>query len=263
MNNLIIAQNYNTFGDEGLTSNKVIYYKDDNMVKFRANISDKPFGESEVVTVGGSESYYTLDAATNVLKKMDVVDSIQLYDYLQGDSLAYIDTNYRIDYYDSIKTKLSVTQSIQNRMVFMGWFSANQNSVSSGFGFSTGAVNSRWFNRKVALMRMNLNTIYEFTFNKDGYKGDINMPFDEELDVPTNTKISGTMTLVRLASMSDSYSKGKVKLYYTQIFNKEGKLIKDFRPCLYNDEAGLWELVENKFYGNANSTGTLTVGNDE
>ena len=53
MNNLIIAKNYETFGDAGLTSNKVIYYKEDNMVKFRANITDNPFGESEVVTVGG------------------------------------------------------------------------------------------------------------------------------------------------------------------------------------------------------------------
>ena len=56
MNNLIIAKNYETFGEEGLTSNKVIYYKEDNMVKFRANITDNPYGESEVVTVGGSDS---------------------------------------------------------------------------------------------------------------------------------------------------------------------------------------------------------------
>lgn len=54
MNNLIIAKNYETFGDAGLTSNKVIYYKEDNMVKFRANITDNPFGESEVVTVSGA-----------------------------------------------------------------------------------------------------------------------------------------------------------------------------------------------------------------
>ena len=69
MNNLIIAKNYETFGEEGLTSNKVIYYKEDNMVKFRANITDNPYGESEVVTVGGSsevkdfdEQYLTLEA---------------------------------------------------------------------------------------------------------------------------------------------------------------------------------------------------------
>lgn len=69
MNNLIIAQNYATYGEEGLTSNKVIYYKEDNMVKFRANITDDPFGESEVVTVGGDthektyeEQYLTFEA---------------------------------------------------------------------------------------------------------------------------------------------------------------------------------------------------------
>lgn len=68
MNNLIIAKNYETFGDAGLTSNKVIYYKEDNMVKFRANITDNPYGESEVVTVKGGNNYeFIYDEPTNTL----------------------------------------------------------------------------------------------------------------------------------------------------------------------------------------------------
>lgn len=68
MNNLIIAKNFETFGDEGLTSNKVIYYKEDNMVKFRANITDNPYGDSQVVTVGGGSNYeFIYDEETNTL----------------------------------------------------------------------------------------------------------------------------------------------------------------------------------------------------
>lgn len=432
MNNLIIAKNYETFGDAGLTSNKVIYYKEDNMVKFRANITDDPFGESEVVTVGGvsglekvflgesthwdvpayyssipnrilyynsniesvnsdvtsietyafsnstisrfnSEEEGTLDLSNittlgsysfyicpNVTKailsenlvtiemralsgtgieNIDIPNSVTridgsafrdltlkimnfgntrttipaissttfqdsisedtkfvvpdalydnwkvasvwkntgivehiykysdvfpvYYDYLEGDGLAYIDTGYKIDYYNTIKTKLNVIEATtQNRMAVMGWYNVNYDSVTSNLSFNNSRVNNRWFNRILQVTGMRINTIYEFTFNKDGYKGDINIPFEEELDVPSNTTLKGNLTLVRLSTISDAYSKGKVKLYYTQIFNKEEKLIMDFRPCYYQGETGLWELVENKFYGNANSTGTLTVGND-
>ena len=34
-------------------------------------------------------------------------------------------------------------------------------------------------------------------------------------------------------------------------------------PCTYDGEPGLWCEEENKFYGNSNSTGTLTVSNNE
>ena len=54
----------------------------------------------------------------------------------------------------------------------------------------------------------------------------------------------------------------KTALYYCRIYDN-GVLVRDYKPCLYNGEAGLWDSVEGKFYGNANNTGTLTVGNDE
>lgn len=54
--------------------------------------------------------------------------------------------------------------------------------------------------------------------------------------------------------------KGRV---YSLSFSNNGTLVRDFKPCLYNGQAGLWDSVEGKFYGNANNKGTLTVGNDE
>ena len=86
MNNLIIAQNYETFGDEGLTSNKVIYYKEDNMVKFRANITDDPYGESEVITVGGGGIDAVLAGQTDTWYAPSNLTTIRQY-------LFYSDTN--------------------------------------------------------------------------------------------------------------------------------------------------------------------------
>ena len=50
-----------------------------------------------------------------------------------------------------------------------------------------------------------------------------------------------------------------MKVYSFKMYDN-GILIRDFKPCLYNGEAGLWDSVECKFYGNANSSGTFTLG---
>lgn len=51
MNNLIIAQNYATYGEAGLKSNQIIYYKEDDFFKMRTNLADDPFAPSQVVTL--------------------------------------------------------------------------------------------------------------------------------------------------------------------------------------------------------------------
>lgn len=41
-----------------------------------------------------------------------------------------------------------------------------------------------------------------------------------------------------------------------------GDYLVDLKPCLYGGQAGLWDTVSQRFFGNSNSSGTLTVGND-
>ena len=50
-------------------------------------------------------------------------------------------------------------------------------------------------------------------------------------------------------------------LYSFKIYEND-VLVRDFKPCTYNGVAGLWDMVESKFYDNSNSVGTLTVSND-
>lgn len=65
-----------------------------------------------------------------------------------------------------------------------------------------------------------------------------------------NRSVSGTMAYFNNNSL---YS---FKIYENDV------LVRDFKPCTYNGVAGLWDMVESKFYGNSNSVGTLTASND-
>lgn len=51
------------------------------------------------------------------------------------------------------------------------------------------------------------------------------------------------------------------KLYSCQFYDN-GTLVRDYVPCVTSDgEIGLWDMVEDKFYGNA-GTGTFVAGPD-
>lgn len=47
-----------------------------------------------------------------------------------------------------------------------------------------------------------------------------------------------------------------------KVRNAAGSMIRDFRPCTYNGEAGMWDMVENKFYGNIAAKGVFSVVNN-
>lgn len=57
---------------------------------------------------------------------------------------------------------------------------------------------------------------------------------------------------------------GGVRMWACKIYSSPDATspVRDFRPCTYNGEAGLWDMVEGKFYGNANTQGSFSVGND-
>lgn len=54
MNNLIVTNSIEEYGEENITSNQVIYYRDDDTVKFRANVSDDPFAVAELITISNN-----------------------------------------------------------------------------------------------------------------------------------------------------------------------------------------------------------------
>lgn len=73
--------------------------------------------------------------------------------------------------------------------------------------------------------------------------------------VAVNTQAEGeftcpaTATIGAIQSASNVYA-GFAKIYACQIYDN-GALVRDYIPCKYNGEFGLYDLVEGKFYGNA------------
>ena len=51
----------------------------------------------------------------------------------------------------------------------------------------------------------------------------------------------------------------KCKIYGYRDIDANGNVVRNMVPCVYNDSAGMWDLVENVFYANK-GTGTFTLG---
>lgn len=189
---------------------------------------------------------------------------IEFYDYLQNDGIAYIDTNYCLtsdnvrclwcaeDYgttgsslfgseYQSENPKFSFVLhgSNTNRRLFIG------NSRSLNVGYTSSTATDNW--------ELNIDNGTAKLIKNNSIVG--NVSYSGQLKKTVSIAIFGNKNL-------DTYiQKVAVKLYYWKLYDND-VLVRDYKPCTYNGEAGLWDSVENKFYGNANSTGTLTVGNE-
>lgn len=91
-----------------------------------------------------------------------------------------------------------------------------------------------------------------------------NATFDDTRRILTltstmSTDTDGTLGLFTINGQPGNYQKQPMKLY-TCIIKEGDVVVRCFIPCTYNGIAGMWETVENKFYGNS-GTGSFLLGN--
>ncbi len=113
-----------------------------------------------------------------------------------------------------------------------------------------------------------LYSIAEGTFTITGYLSNKNVPEEKDSYIFTAAKRSWalssiptkwttqTMRLFGFNTTSPSVCRYGCRVYYFKMTDN-GKLVRDMVPCEYNGKYGMWDLVEGKFYGNANSTGAF------
>lgn len=193
-----------------------------------------------------------------------VSGEIKYYDYLENDGVAYIDTGIKniincefgavaqqLELYSGFPTILGANDTNVTYKVIFGY------GATSGMFYSQTGGNSGWkrfiardLDKHSMVAKIYANSA-EFTFDNTTYTA----------SYANTNSINYSLYLFARNSYGTVTSNTKQKVYSLYIIDN-GVVIRDYKPCLYNNQAGLWDSVECKFYGNANNTGTLTVGND-
>lgn len=189
----------------------------------------------------------------------------KFYDYLENDGVAYIDTGIK----NIINCEFGiVAQQLELLSEFPTILGANDRNdaykvifgygTTSGMFYSQTGGHSGWtrfiardLNKHSMVAKIYANRA-EFTFDNTTYTASY---------ANTNSQTKSLYLFARNNYDGATTSNTKQKVYSLYIIDN-GVLVRDYKPCLYNNQAGLWDSVEGKFYGNANNTGTLTVGND-
>lgn len=186
------------------------------------------------------------------------------YEKLISDGVAYINTNY-IPTTQLRRFYMDIISPLQNN----NFFGARNSLLSNNtFVFSVGSAN------RTALysifVRSNVN--YVISLAAEGWeilledKGDT-------YDVTTTPKGQSPS----LKTLTKSATTPNVPCYLFAVNNgsgitmcNNGAIVKSLdvvdgnfsmklTPCTYNGEAGMWDKVEGKFYGNANTSGSFSV----
>lgn len=189
-------------------------------------------------------------------------NNLKFYTYLQCDTSSYINsgvipttsTNFEMKY---------ATNSLSVENVYFGC------STASGY------VNGNNYSLDVLTSGSLLYTFRNQGYDSSNITTTANTPFIVKLQGDTFSINGNSMSANRHTShpnleiylfarnvngtVGNSNIKA-AKLYYCKFWEGD-TLIRDFVPCSYNGVYGLWDLCENKFYGNAGS-GAFTVSEE-
>ena len=202
-------------------------------------------------------------------------DEVEFYDYLENVSTSYIDTEYDIGPDNGKNIKLYIDYIATNTQVGNRWWvhglgGASNLTIHAGIGDGSSGTNVKFvYGNGTNDVRTN---VY----------GDIGTRYIYELDLKNKTYIVKDINGNTLVNLSNFTVNTPTKTYSPYIYawkrgsngvlgySHSGKmyryrlydndvLVRNFIPCKYAGEAGMWDIVEGKFYGNKGS-GTFVLG---
>lgn len=192
---------------------------------------------------------------------------VVLYERLIGDGTAYIDTGFVPT--ESNLLGFEMAGRLVNKNTIL--FGTCNSSYSAGYV----EVSANGTYLRVGLCGA-LNSITRITGNDIEVKCEQvgnNMVVDYSIDgvqgslTTSNAKATYNQSLPLFArriqrSGIAGISPNGASLKFLKLFAMDGSLMYNFHPCTYNGEAGMWDLVSNTFFGNANTSGSFSVAND-
>ncbi len=195
--------------------------------------------------------------------------------WAQNKSYAYIDTGFTANGNTRIKTKFYNTSS-GAKWFFGSRMAKNYRAFALQCPGNNYSVRNDYGNLVPNITGTNCGAIGIFVVDKN--KGNTTLIAPNGLtytnnNSTTNFTISKTTTIFG-ANTEAGVQTNTNKFYYFKIYSDgadENTLVRDMVPvpaCMrigdfIVPENGMWDIVEQKFYGNANATGTIIYGKDK
>lgn len=186
-----------------------------------------------------------------------VEGEIVYYDRLIGDGTAYIDLGQPITAND--RFDFGFKHNVANTNSMFGVKS------SSSSRFDVNGRNGTNYKNLQLQYRSNTNRSIALANNLGQYsEGYIDLAtLSAEFDGVASTFPDATATFptsnLHLFTARATIFNG----YFSHFkWSRSGDTVMDLKPCTYNGEAGMWDMVGWKFYGNSNTSGAFTAEND-
>lgn len=200
--------------------------------------------------------YISADATQ---RENQVPNEYQQVEYLQSTGTQYIITNIIPSNETGVYAKLS-SSNITKDLIYFGsaqaseennynrfWVGNNTNSLYFGWG---GILTPRQYIQKDELLSIKLNYLND----RKSFLNDNNI--NSDIAIYSGNLYPISIFAGNRSGTVDYFS--QINLYEFKV-SENNKIVRDFIPCKNGNVAGLYDLVEDKFYTNSGS-GTFEVG---
>lgn len=179
----------------------------------------------------------------------------QQVDYIESTGTQYIDTGLIPNQDTKVYAKFKLTKVASN-FVFGARYGSQQ--MACYVAGAIGPWSLRWGAKPTLSYETTDTNLHEITMGKDGIYWD-----GAWLENPANTEFTCPNNFYIFASYNNgTVAYGKTHIYTLKLWDN-GTLIREYIPCYHknDNEIGLYDMVENKFYTNQ-GTGTFLKGAD-
>lgn len=210
-------------------------------------------------TVGPEIPNYDEVEKLIVLKDSNIPKGLEFYTYLQGDGQAYIDTECLLNRASTISITMQLTaKTNQDRYVGVQKSGLNILMYSGDSGNNIKTYTNISSGGTYGTLVSHNTVIHHYFINDTSHKS-----YCDGTSKVTHTSVPTTDDYVAScylfwANGAAAGGQGTCRIYGCQIYDND-VLVRSLYPCTYKGQAGMWDKVNNVFYGNAGE-GSFSLG---
>lgn len=195
-------------------------------------------------------------------------NGVELYDYIEGNGPQYIDSGWTPDITKSFQINTRSSLHTANRAAIFSNYSNNLTKLLTLEHYASGNLRI-WNNGDLKVHTLSQEVIGNIKVNWDPStstisgttqtEGENEVSFSKSSASLSQASSSTYLIFTDRRNGASSVFIGKLRVYNISV-REENILVKNFVPCTYFGEPGMWDTVTNQFYGNS-GTGQFTLGN--